>query len=117
MRNLLVHARVERQPFGPIREYAVGEGFEAASDKSLWNALRIPKDERSWDSQHAKHAITAAVEFLNYFFFDACKLEQKQVVRMLTTSSGTVISFTPWEKAVLSGAAKRFGLKLRFLGF
>ena len=117
VRNGLVHARVKREPFGPVREFAAGEGFEAPVDKSLWNSLRIPKDERSWHGEHAKHAITAAVEFLNYFFFEACKLEQNTVVQMLSTSSGTVIFQTPWEKEILSEAERRFGLKLRFLGF
>lgn len=116
-RNELIHARVKREPFGAIREYVVGEGVEAGSDRETWNALRIPKDERSWNGEHATHAITAVVEFLNYFFFEACKLEQKKVVQMLCTSSGDVILKTPWESEVLSTAEHRFGLKLRFLGF
>lgn len=116
-RNQLVHARVKRESFGPVRHYVVGAAFEAPHDKSLWNALRIPKNERSWSGEHAKLAIKAAVEFLNYFFFDACKLEQKAVVPMLSTSSGTAVAFTPWERQVLGGTEQRFGLKLRFLGF
>jgi hypothetical protein len=115
-RNRLVHARMKRQPFGAIRKFAVGEEVEVGSDKALWSALRIPKDERSWDGEHAKHAITAVVEFLNYFFFEACKTDEKKVAQMLCTSSGDVIFKTPWESQVLSSAAHRFGLKLRFLG-
>jgi hypothetical protein len=114
-RNGLVHPRVKREPFGESREYAAGEQIEAGYDKTDWNALRIPKDERSWNGEHARHAITAAVEFLNYFFFDACKIEQKKVVQMLSTSSGDVIFHTEWESQALAGA-HRFGLKLRFLG-
>jgi hypothetical protein len=115
-RNGLVHARMKRQPFGAIREFAAGEEDEVESDKALWNALRIPKDERSWNGEHAKRAITAAVEFLNYFFFEACKIDEKKVTQMLCTSSGDVIFHTEWESQVLSSAAPRFGLKLRFLG-
>lgn len=115
-RNEIVHARIKRQPFGPIREFAAGEEVEVGFDRTLWNALRIPKDERSWDGEHAKHAITAAVEFLNYFFFEACRIEEKLVAQMLCTSSGDAIFHTPWESHVLSGAASRLGLKLRFLG-
>jgi hypothetical protein len=114
-RNRLVHARMKRLPFGAIRKFAVGEGVEVESDKALWSAIRIPKDERNWDCEHAKHAITAAVEFLNYFFFEACKIDEKKVAQMLCTSSGDVIFRTPWESQILSSAAHRFGLKLRFL--
>lgn len=115
-RNRLVHARMKRQPFGMTRTFAAGEGVEVRADKALWSALQIPKDERSWDGEHAKQAITATVEFLNYFFFEACKIDEKDVVGMLCTSSGDIIFKTPWESQVLSSAAHRFGLRLRFLG-
>jgi len=116
-RNRIVHARVERESIGASREYVVGEGVETGHDKGTWNALGIPKDELSWNGEHARLAITAAVEFLNYFFFEACKIEQKKVLAMLCTSSGDAIFHKPWESQVLSSAKPKFGLELRFLGF
>lgn len=115
-RNGLVHARVSREPFDASREWVVGEEVEVGSNKAVWNALRIPKDERSWDGEHAKLVIAAVVEFLNYFFLDACKIEQKKVIQMLCTSSGDVIFRTEWESQMLSDAAHRLGIRLRFLG-
>lgn len=115
-RNGLVHARVKRQPMGPIRGYVVGDELEAGHEQAHWNALRVPKDERLWRGEDAKHAITAVVEFLNYFLFEACAIEQKTVVQMLCTSSGDAAFLTPWESQVLSSAEPTFGLKLRFLG-
>lgn len=115
-RNELVHARVRRKPFGTTRKITVGEKIDVGHDKAAWNSLRIPKDELSWNSDHAKLAITAVVEFLNYFFFEACKIDDKKIAQMLCTSSGDVIMFTQWEREILSSAEHGFGLKLRFLG-
>jgi hypothetical protein len=117
IRNGLVHARVRRESLGVRRAYVVGEQVEAGFNKALWSALRVPKDERSWSSEHAERAITTTVEFLNYFFFEACKIDQKKVTQMLCTSSGDVIFHTPWESHVLSDAVRRLGLSLRFLDF
>jgi hypothetical protein len=114
-RNMLVHPRVRREPIGACRHYAAGEGIDAGFDKTAWNALRIPKDERSWSGEHAENAIVAVVDFMNYFYFEACKIEQKRVVQMLCTSSGDAIFLTPWESEAISAAEERFGFKLRFV--
>lgn len=115
-RNRLVHARMTRQPFGAIRTFVAGEEVEIKSDKTLWNALQIPKDERRWSGEHAARAIKAVVDFLNYFFLDACKIENKSAALMLCTSSGDVVLLTPWESQILSDVAHSLGLRLRFLG-
>ena len=117
LRNEIVHSRVKRQPFGPIRSLTVGEGVLANADEELWNELRIPKDEINWTGDHAKQVVVAVVEFLNYFFFEACKMDPKSVVQMLCTSSGDAVLFTKWQSQVLSSARDRLGLKLRFVGF
>lgn len=115
VRNDLVHSRVRRLPFGKIREYVAEEGLEVDPDVSTWAALGIPKDEREWNDEHTIAAIGATVDFLNYFFLEACKLEKSKVAQMLCTSSGTVVFLTPWESQALSIAERQFGLKLHFL--
>jgi hypothetical protein len=116
VRNALVHARVQKEPFGIVREYDAGEQIDVNYDKANWNALGIPKNERDWNDEHTETVIISAVDFLNYFFFEACKLQESAVAKMLCTSSGEVILHTQWESEALSIGEHRFGIKLRFLG-
>lgn len=87
IRNRYVHAKVT-----PKAYTSTGQGLaEASKAQRDWKPIMIPRNQAIWKVDHAKTAVVALVDFLNYFFFvagpfDDGSIEDRQFVKQILSS-------------------------------
>jgi hypothetical protein len=115
IRNSLVHRKIIRKEFEIPKN--LEDGYAAIFDIQLppWPMIGIPGNPVYWKAAHSQAVIKVVIEFLNYFFVDACNIGRNTLATMLCTSSGMVWYLNEWEAGMLKTVNDLYGVSILFL--